>query len=65
MPHAPIVAGEPIAPDTELHFSEHFACPDCGVSLGELEPRNFSFNSPYGACPECTGLGTKTEFDPT
>lgn len=64
MPHAPIVAGEPIAPDTELHFSEHFACPDCGVSLGELEPRNFSFNSPYGACPECTGLGTKTEFDP-
>jgi excinuclease ABC subunit A len=64
MPHAPVIAGEPIAPDTELHFSEHFACPDCGVSLGELEPRNFSFNSPYGACPECTGLGTKTEFDP-
>jgi excinuclease ABC subunit A len=64
MPHAPIIAGEPIAPDAELHFSEHFACPDCGVSLGELEPRNFSFNSPYGACPECTGLGTKTEFDP-
>lgn len=56
-------AGEPIAPDTELHFSEHFACPECGISLGELEPRNFSFNSPYGACPECTGLGTKTEFD--
>jgi excinuclease ABC subunit A len=64
MPHAPMIAGESIAPDTELHFSEHFACPDCGVSLGELEPRNFSFNSPYGACPECTGLGTKTEFDP-
>ncbi len=64
MPQTPPIAGEPIAPDTELHFSEHFACPDCGVSLGELEPRNFSFNSPYGACPECTGLGTKTEFDP-
>jgi excinuclease ABC subunit A len=64
MLHAPVIAGETIAPDTELHFSEHFACPDCGVSLGELEPRNFSFNSPYGACPECTGLGTKTEFDP-
>jgi excinuclease ABC subunit A len=64
MPHAPVIAGETIAPDTELHFSEHFACPDCGISLGELEPRNFSFNSPYGACPECTGLGTKTEFDP-
>ncbi len=48
---------------TELLFSEHFACPDCGVSVGELEPRNFSFNSPYGACSECTGLGTKTEFD--
>ncbi len=63
MPQPPLIAGEPIAPDTELHFSEHFACPDCGVSLGELEPRNFSFNSPYGACPECTGLGTKTEFD--
>lgn len=64
MPHAPVIAGEPIAPDTELHFSEHFACVECGISLGELEPRNFSFNSPYGACPECTGLGTKTEFDP-
>ncbi|MCS7272733.1 MAG: excinuclease ABC subunit UvrA [Fimbriimonadales bacterium] len=54
----------PIAPGVELHFSEHFACPECSVSLGELEPRNFSFNSPYGACPECSGLGTKTEFDP-
>jgi excinuclease ABC subunit A len=63
MPQPLQLAGEPIAPDTELHFSEHFACPDCGMSLGELEPRNFSFNSPYGACPECTGLGTKTEFD--
>ncbi len=58
------VAGVPIEAGAELHFSEHFACPDCGISIGELEPRNFSFNSPYGACPECTGLGTKTEFDP-
>lgn len=48
----------------ELEFSEHFACPHCGLSFGELEPRNFSFNSPHGACPECTGLGTTMEFDP-
>ncbi|HEV2128279.1 MAG TPA: excinuclease ABC subunit UvrA, partial [Thermomicrobiales bacterium] len=48
----------------ELTFSEHFACEYCGISIGELEPRNFSFNSPHGACPECTGLGTKMEFDP-
>ena len=59
-----MIAGVAIEADTELQFSEHFACPDCGISIGELEPRNFSFNSPYGACPECTGLGTKTEFDP-
>lgn len=45
-------------------FSEQFACPDCGVSIGEIAPRNFSFNSPYGACPECHGLGLLTEFDP-
>lgn len=45
-------------------FSEHYSCPNCGFSMPELEPRMFSFNSPYGACPECTGLGTKTEFDP-
>jgi len=45
-------------------FSEHFACPDCGISLPELEPRIFSFNNPYGACPECTGLGEKLEVDP-
>ncbi len=45
-------------------FSESYACAVCGYSLPELEPRMFSFNSPYGACPECTGLGTKTEFDP-
>src|SRR5581483_10662742 len=48
----------------ERLFSEQFSCPDCGVSLGDIEPRMFSFNSPYGACEECNGLGTKTEFDP-
>ncbi|USN53314.1 MAG: excinuclease ABC subunit UvrA [Candidatus Nomurabacteria bacterium] len=45
-------------------FSEHFACADCGINLPEIEPRNFSFNSPHGACPDCTGLGTKLEIDP-
>jgi len=45
-------------------FSEKYACPDCGTSLSEIEPRIFSFNSPYGACPECNGLGTKMEIDP-
>ena len=45
-------------------FSEHFACEDCGISLPELEPRIFSFNNPYGACPECAGLGEKLEVDP-
>jgi len=45
-------------------FSEHFACVQCGVSLPEIEPRTFSFNSPHGACPACTGLGTQMEFDP-
>jgi excinuclease ABC subunit A len=44
-------------------FSESYSCPECGFSMPELEPRMFSFNSPFGACPECTGLGTKTEFD--
>lgn len=48
----------------ERLFSEQLSCPDCGISLGEVEPRTFSFNSPYGACEECNGLGTKTEFDP-
>jgi len=48
----------------DLFFSEHFSCPDCGVSLASLEPRDFSFNSPHGACPECSGLGTKLEVDP-
>ena len=45
-----------------LTFSQHFACPDCGVSIDEIEPRSFSFNNPYGACPECFGLGYKSEF---
>ncbi len=45
-------------------FSEKYACPDCGINLLELEPRIFSFNSPYGACPSCNGLGTKMEIDP-
>ncbi|MBU0732122.1 excinuclease ABC subunit UvrA [Patescibacteria group bacterium] len=44
-------------------FSEHFSCPKCDISLEDIEPRNFSFNSPHGACPECTGLGTKLEVD--
>jgi excinuclease ABC subunit A len=48
----------------ELLFSEHFACAYCGISLGEIEPRTFSFNSPHGACPACTGLGYKLEIDP-
>ena len=48
----------------ERTFSESYSCPVCGFSMPELEPRMFSFNSPYGACPDCTGLGTKTEFDP-
>ena len=48
----------------ERLYSEHFACVHCGVSLGEIAPRNFSFNSPHGACPDCTGLGVKMEVDP-
>lgn len=48
----------------ELIFSEHHACPMCGFSIGELEPRMFSFNSPFGACPSCDGLGAKLEVDP-
>ncbi|MBR6477588.1 MAG: excinuclease ABC subunit UvrA [Lachnospiraceae bacterium] len=46
-----------------MSFSQNFACPDCGVSIGEIEPRSFSFNNPFGACPECFGLGYKMEFD--
>jgi len=49
--------------DQERLFSQLYACPDCGVSFGELQPRLFSFNSPYGACPSCDGLGTKLELD--
>jgi excinuclease ABC subunit A len=49
--------------DEELLFSENHACPHCGFSIGELEPRMFSFNSPFGACPECDGLGSKLEVD--
>ncbi|KUP05218.1 excinuclease ABC subunit A [Bacillus coahuilensis p1.1.43] len=49
--------------EEELLFSEHHACPICGFSIGELEPRMFSFNSPFGACPSCDGLGTKLEVD--
>ncbi|MEM2963449.1 MAG: excinuclease ABC subunit UvrA [Candidatus Anstonellales archaeon] len=52
------------AGDEEKLFSQKNSCPDCGVSIGELEPRTFSFNSPYGACEECHGLGVKMEFDP-
>ncbi len=48
----------------EILFSEHFACVYCGISIGEIAPRTFSFNSPHGACPECTGLGFKQEIDP-
>ena len=48
----------------ELTFSQHLACTDCGLSFDELEPRSFSFNSPYGACQTCSGLGTKFEVDP-
>ena len=50
--------------DEEELFSEQFACINCGVSLGEIAPRTFSFNSPHGACPECTGIGFKLEMDP-
>ena len=46
----------------EMHFSQSFSCPDCGVSIEEIEPRSFSFNNPYGACPECLGIGYKMEF---
>lgn len=52
-----IIGGEP------MNFSESFSCPDCGVSIEEIEPRSFSFNNPFGACPVCHGLGYKMEFD--
>lgn len=47
----------------EMLFSEHYACPYCGFTVGELEPRLFSFNAPFGACPDCDGLGVKLEVD--
>ncbi len=50
--------------DGQIHnFSQSFSCPDCGVSIDEIEPRSFSFNNPFGACPDCLGLGYKMEFD--
>lgn len=52
-----IVGGE------QMNFSQSFACPDCNISIDEVEPRSFSFNNPFGACPECVGLGYKMEFD--
>jgi len=48
----------------EIHFSQNYACPDCGIAIEEVEPRSFSFNNPFGACPDCMGLGYKMEFDP-
>lgn len=48
----------------DLHFSEHLACSECSISFPEIEPRTFSFNTPHGACPDCTGLGGKLEIDP-
>lgn len=53
---ADVIGGE------EIHFSQSFACPDCGISIEEVEPRSFSFNNPFGACPDCLGLGYKMEF---
>ncbi len=52
-----VIGGEPV------NYSQSFACPDCGISISEIEPRSFSFNNPFGACPECFGLGYKMEFD--
>ena len=52
-----VIDGEPIT------FSQSFSCPDCGISIDEVEPRSFSFNNPFGACPDCFGLGYKMEFD--
>jgi len=58
------VAKVVLADGTEYLYSEHLACGYCGISLPDIEPRNFSFNSPHGACPECTGLGALLEIDP-
>ncbi len=57
-------AGGPPSAETDQIFSEQYACTRCGISYSEIEPRMFSFNSPYGACTDCNGLGTKLEFDP-
>jgi len=54
--------GDEVTPSEEVTMSQNFACPDCGVSLEELEPRAFSFNNPLGACPDCHGIGVKMEF---
>jgi excinuclease ABC subunit A len=59
-----LVSREETEEGETLVFSQHLACTNCGVSFDELAPRNFSFNSPYGACPHCAGLGTKFEVDP-
>ncbi len=60
----PAAGRAPAEGPQELLFSQNYACPDCGVSLEELQPRMFSFNSPFGACPACDGLGVKMEIDP-
>lgn len=52
-----------VADGEPLNFSQSFSCPDCGISMEEIEPRSFSFNNPFGACPECFGLGYRMEFD--
>src|SRR4030081_3042140 len=59
-----IVPREGETAEEVLTFSQHLACPNDGTSFEELAPRNFSFNSPYGACPHCDGLGTRYEVDP-
>src|SRR6184192_1836661 len=59
-----VMRGDPPAPGTVTLYSEKFACPDHGPVIPELEPRIFSFNSPHGACPRCTGLGSQMEIDP-
>jgi excinuclease ABC subunit A len=59
-----IVIIDIVGEDRELMFSQNYACEDCGISIEELTPRLFSFNSPYGACPSCTGLGTQLRVDP-
>ena len=59
-----VTVGDRDGEDEERLYSEHLACANCSLSFGELAPRNFSFNSPHGACPDCTGLGVKLEIDP-